>query len=61
MMNHLVLTVETHTTEANAVRIVGFEVEAKSINWGEEPCFAENPDSLGPQVYAKGASMAFTY
>ena len=26
VMNHLVLTVETHTTDSGAIRIVGFEV-----------------------------------
>ena len=26
VMNHLVLTIETHTTDSGAIRIVGFEV-----------------------------------
>ena len=33
--NHLVMTVNTHTTNSGAIRIVGFEVEAFSVNWGD--------------------------
>ena len=48
VMNHLVLTVDTHTTDSGAIRIVGFEVEAKSINWGDDPCGRKSVADLGP-------------
>ena len=38
VMNHLIMTVETHTTDSGAIRIVGFEVQAMSVDWGEDPC-----------------------
>ena len=38
VMNHLVLNVDTHSTSSGAIRIVGFKVEAFSVDWGENPC-----------------------
>ena len=52
LMNHLIITVDTHTTESNgAIRIVGFEVEAQSVNWGEDPCGRKPIESHGVQYY----------
>lgn len=48
--NHLVLTVETHQTDNGAIRIVGFDVEASSIDWGENPCRVSE-ENRQPQVY----------
>ena len=47
VMNHLVMTVDTHTTSSGAIRIVGFEVEAFSVDWGESPC-QKSVEKFGP-------------
>lgn len=38
LMNHLVLNIQTHTNDNGAIRIVGFEVEAFSVDWDDSPC-----------------------
>ena len=38
VMNHLDITVEVHSGISGRLKIVGFEVEPKSIDWGANPC-----------------------
>ena len=64
VMNHLLITIETHAVDEKAngaIRIVGFEVEAKSINWGDDPCGREALDSYKPQLYHAESRVTFTY
>ena len=60
LMNHLQLTVETHTTDNGAIRIVGFEVEAMSIDWGDKPC-RKPKDGLDVQLYGPDKEVSYTY
>ena len=60
VMNHLELTVDTHTTDSGSIRIVGFEVEAFSVNWGANACL-QSKERLGPQIYDKDALVSYTY
>jgi len=68
-MNHLELTVETHQTSTGAIRVVGFEVEAFSVFWGNTPCQGsvdsfhkgKGPDSFGAQLYNRDSSLSYTY
>ena len=39
VMNHLDITVEVHGgITGDRLKIVGFDVEPKSIDWGSNPC-----------------------
>ena len=62
--NHLIFTVETHKVKED-VRIVGFEVEAKSIEWGDEPCSfvpSQSPESIsGAALYKNDTRVSYTY
>ena len=65
VMNHLLITIETHSVDKNAdgaIRIVGFEVEAKSVAWGEKPCLrGADLDSYGPQLYDPESKVSYTF
>jgi len=62
LMNHLVLNIQTHTTDNGAIRIVGFEVEAFSVDWGDSPCQgSDDLTSKGHQLYNKDSKVSYTY
>ena len=51
IFNHLEMTVEVHGN-FDKWKIVGFEVEPKSIDWGQNPCGTfDDPDNIPPLVY----------
>ena len=63
-MNHLLITIETHAWSKKAdgpIRIVGFEVEAQSVNWGEDPCGRGTLESYGSQLYDIDSKVSYTY
>ena len=55
------MTVNTHTTNSAAIRIVGFEVEAFSVNWGDAPCKNLTKSIAQPQVYKEDELISYTY
>lgn len=73
MYNHLNLIVETHKTSEGLQRIVGFDVETLSIDWGySHPCAGySDPKShatvhdaekeLGQRFIEEGWTFTFTY
>ena len=47
VMNHLDITVEIHAgITGDQYKIVGFDVEPKSIDWGDNPCRKLDDDPL---------------
>jgi hypothetical protein len=73
VMNHLNLIVETHETSEGLKRIVGFDVEPLSIDWGyshpclgfddqvEEKTIHDAVKELGERYVDEGWSFTFTY
>ena len=63
--NHLNFTIETHKTAEGLDRIVGFDVEPMSIDWGV-PCSEKSIDhdtekKLGYKIVEQDESIFFTY
>jgi hypothetical protein len=54
--NHLVFTVEVHESD-DQLRIVGFEVEPLSIDWGDSPC-SYNPSAMVSGSVSGGGAKA---
>lgn len=64
MYNHLELIVELHEVGDNKYRIVGFEVEPLSKDWGQnEPCSVKRKyfNLLPPKIYQIGEDISYTY
>ena len=53
VMNHLDITVEVHGgITGDRLKIVGFDVESKSIDWGSNPCGKfSNPNDIPKMIY----------
>ena len=50
--NHLHLIIETHQTNEGLQRIVGFDVEAMSIDWGfAHPCLGYDDPAFNNSVH----------
>ena len=60
IMNHLDITVEVHGgITGDRLKIVGFDVEPKSIDWGTNPCGKfTTPDDPPKMIYAPANETA---
>ena len=58
--NHLIFNIKYHKDTSKAIRIVGFEVEAKSIGW-DEPCKNYRPFKMPEAYYMEDRQISFTY
>ena len=59
--NHLIMTIDYHKDSSNDIRIVGFDVEYKSVDWpADKPCLT-SIDTLGEAYYQEGKNISFTY
>ena len=66
VMNHLDITVEVHAGMGDRFKIVGFDVEPKSINWGDNPCDLKMDVSNQKMLYeyeseGKPDKITYTY
>lgn len=63
--NHLNFVIETHKTAEGLDRIVGFDVEPMSIDWGvpcaEKSTAHDTETKLGYQYVEQDESIFFTY
>ena len=57
VLNHLDIIVEVHGgITGDRFKIVGFDVEAKSIDWGNNPCNPDIDTTNPPRMIYKGAN-----
>ena len=59
--NHLIMTIDYHKDSTKAVRIVGFDVEAKSVDWPIGKSCEGDIDSLPLAYYDTDKQIEFTY
>ena len=53
--------IKYHKDSSKALRIVGFEVEAKSIDWEGSPCSHDPAFSQAEAHYVPDSEIDFTY
>ena len=62
VFNHLNITVEVHQSISDKFRIVGFEVEPLSIDWGLNPCGKfSDPNNIPPMNYNNETEYNITH